>query len=163
MRIATLIAAFALAVGLAGPALADPPAGRAGDIVVTGAEVRASLGDAPNTAAYMVIENTGGRPDRLLSVTCACADEAKVHITRAMNGMMMMEPAGPVVVPAHGRLALRPGAMHVMLTGLKGRLVDGGRQAMTLTFERAGPVRVSFRVRDRIGGGEMGPMPGMSH
>ena len=158
MRVLILAVALALAA-VSGPALA----GRPGPIVVSDAEVRASLGGAPNTAAYMVIANTGARPDRLLSVSCACADEAKVHVTRTMNGMMMMEPAGPVDIPAHGRVAFKPGAMHVMLTGLKGRLVDGHRQAMTLTFERAGPVAVQFQVRDRIVGGEMGAMPGMNH
>lgn len=155
MRAFTLVLAGALA--LAAPALAR----KAGPITVSDAVVRASLGDSPNSAAYMVITNTGARPDRLVSVSCPCAAEVQVHITRNTGGVMSMEPAGPVVVPAHGRVAFSPDGMHVMLMGLKGRLVDGARQPMTLRFEHAGPVTASFQVRARITGGGMGA-PGMN-
>jgi periplasmic copper chaperone A len=163
---AALLAVLALVVlalaapSLAAPAAARPHPGAAKDIVVSQAVVRASLGGSPNSAAYMTIDNRGGRPDRLVSVDCACADQAQVHLSRMAGGMMTMEPAGPVVVPAHGRVSLAPGGLHVMLMGLKGPLVDGRRQTMVLTFERAGPMRVGFQVRARILGGETGARPG---
>jgi len=87
-----------------------------------------------------------------------------------MNGVMTMAPAGPVTIPAHGEVVFKPGGLHVMLTGVKGRLTDGRRQTMLLRFERAGAVSASFQVSDRIlddspapagAMGGMAPMPGM--
>jgi copper(I)-binding protein len=69
-----------------------------------------------------------------------------------MSGSMMtMAPAGPVTIPAHGRVEFAPGGLHVMLMGVKRPLVDGHRQVMTLTFAHAGRVEASFAVRERIG------------
>jgi copper(I)-binding protein len=148
--VAALLAAPAAAV--AGP----------GDIAVSGAEVRASLGGSTNSAAYLTITNAGDQPDRLLSVACDCAAQAEAHAT-GMNGpMMTMAPAGPVVVPAHGHVTFAPGGLHIMLTGLKAPLVDGGGQEMVLRFEHAGPVRARFQVHARIVT-PMAPMPGMNH
>jgi copper(I)-binding protein len=159
VRSATLTALGVLA--LATPALAHP---HAPDLSVSGAEVRASLGGSDGTAAYMVITSHGG-PDRLLAISCPCAAKAEAHATRTIHGMTMMAPAGPVAIPARGRVAFAPGGLHVMLTGVRGRLVDGSMQPMTLTFEHAGRMVVPFKVHARIGGGlaPMGSMPGMNH
>jgi periplasmic copper chaperone A len=154
MRDAILILAAALAVSSA--AIAAP-----GAIVVSDAEVRASLGGSTNTAAYLTISNTGSEPDRLVSVVCACAAHAEAHATGMKGQMMTMAPAGPVVVPAHGKVTFAPGGLHLMLTGLKAPLVDGRSQEMTLRFERAGEVRARFQVHARIVGGAMGGMQGM--
>jgi copper(I)-binding protein len=156
------------ALVLATPVLARPHPAPSSGVIVSNAVVRASLGGSTNTAAYMTLTNPGSRPDRLLSVSCACAGQAEVHASRMTGGMMTMASAGPVAVPAHGRVTFAPGGLHVMLTGMKTRLVDGRRQDMVLRFERAGAVRASFQVRARIvsdgGMGPMsGPMRGMNH
>ena len=70
MKAAIAAAVLALA---AAPAMAKPHAGRPSDILVSGGQIRASLGGSPNSAAYMTITNAGPKPDRLLSITCACA------------------------------------------------------------------------------------------
>ena len=154
----------AILILAAGLAVSTPAAARPGDITISDAEVRASLGGSTNTAAYLTISNKGGEPDRLLSVSCACAAEAEAHATGMKGPMMTMAPAGPVVVPAHGHVSFAPGGLHIMLTGLKAPLLDGSRQEMVLRFERAGPVRAHFQVRARIVGGAqgMGAMPGMT-
>lgn len=154
MRGAMLILAAGLAVSTAAAA-AGP-----GDIAVSGAEVRASLGGSANTAAYLTITNNGAEPDRLVSVACDCAAEAQVHATGMKGRMMTMAPAGPVAVPAHGHVSFAPGGLHIMLTGLKAPLVDGASQEMVLRFEHAGPIRARFQVHARIAT-PMAPMPGM--
>ena len=95
--------------------------------------------------------------------------EAAVDQVRRRRGERAAEPLdrgladlAHQIVPAHGRVAFSPDGMHVMLMGLRGRLVDGARQPMTLRFEHAGPVTASFQVRARITGGGMGAMPGMT-
>ena len=148
---------FAAGLGLAAPAAgADPsPA-----VAVSDAVVRASIGGAANSAAYMVIANSGGQADRLLSAACACAAKVVAHDSHPMAGMpdmMEMTPTGPVIIPAHGSVRFHPGGLHLMLTGLKGKLVDGGDQAITLVFEHAGKVSVDFKVRSTVGAGAERP------
>jgi periplasmic copper chaperone A len=134
-------------------------AAQKGDISVTDGQVRASLGGSSNSAAYMVIANRGARPDTLVALSCACADKAEAHVSRMTGQVMTMAPAGPVVVPAHGRVVFAPDGLHVMLTGVKHALVAGHRQAMTLRFAHAGAITANFEVRERITGGA--PMGGM--
>lgn len=160
MRLAALIAVGWLAA--AGPALADPHQVRAGHIIVSSRVVRASIGHSPNTAAYATIANTGDQPDQLVSVSCACAAKVEIHATEMAHGMMTMGAVAPVTIPAHGSIAFRPGGLHLMLTGLKETLVDGGDQMLTLTFRRQGPVKATFHIRSQIGVGEA-PMAGVGH
>jgi copper(I)-binding protein len=161
MRATGLIVIATLIAALAAPASARPRPARPSPIAVTGAEVRASLGGSANSAAYMVIANSGPKPDRLVSVDCACAVQAEVHRSSMEGGVMSMAPAGPVEIPAHGRVVFAPGGLHVMLTGVKHPLIDGRRQAMTLSFERAGRIEAGFDVRTRIVSEGMAAMPGM--
>ena len=149
--LAGLLAAGGLAL-TAVAASADP----ASAVAVSDAVVRASIGSAPNSAAYMVIANTGGEADRLISASCACAAKVVAHDSHPMAGMpdmMEMTPTGPVTIPAHGAVSFHPGGLHLMLTGLKGRLSDGGSQMITLVFEHAGRVNVDFAVRSTIAAG----------
>jgi copper(I)-binding protein len=137
---------------LLGAALAGPAAAQAqsSPITVRDAAVRAVAAGAPNTAGYMTIVNSGAKADKLLSVSCACARSVEVHISHVMNGMSMMMPSGPVVIPAGGSVAFAPGARHLMIMGLKGELKDGSSQELTLKFQSAGAVPVSFAVKSRI-------------
>lgn len=148
MRALSLIAAALCLLATTAGAASQPA--KAGKLVISGPVVRASLGHTPTTAAYLTISNGGDAPDRLMSASCACADKIEAHVMQEMKGMMMMGDDGPVVIPAHGAVTFQPGGRHLMLTGLKQKLVDGGRQKITLVFERAGQVKVSFDVRDKI-------------
>jgi copper(I)-binding protein len=149
MRLPVLLTALGL-IAAAPLALADPAPVKAGHIVITQRVVRATFGQAPNTAAYMVLTNRGGAPDRLISASCACAAKAEAHLSQQRGGIMSMTAAGPVVIPAHGMVAFRPGGLHLMLTGLKTRLADGGEQPITLVFEHAGAVKADFAVKAQI-------------
>jgi periplasmic copper chaperone A len=158
-----LFVALAASLALAGPALADPHQVKKGDITISNRVVRASIGHSPNSAAYVVIANTGGAPDALVSASCACAAKVEIHKTVMMQGMMMMPEAAPVTIPAHGQVTFRPGGYHVMLEGLKEPLKEGGDQNITLVFQRAGPVTAGFHIRAQISPEGGASMPGMSH
>jgi copper(I)-binding protein len=116
-------------------------------IIVSNAWVRTS--PAIDSAAYMMIENAGDREDRLLAVTSDAAASVELHETQEMDGMMQMTPAQAITVPAHGQVQLKPGAMHVMLMGLRRELKAGDQVTLTLNFEKAGSVRVETVVREQ--------------
>jgi copper(I)-binding protein len=77
------------------------------------------------------------------------------------DGVMTMrqQPRGVTVEPGK-TVAFVPGGYHLMLMGLKGPLKDGDRVKAVLTFEKAGPVEVTFNVE---GMGAQHPAPGEDH
>ncbi|MDP8917242.1 MAG: copper chaperone PCu(A)C [Pseudomonadota bacterium] len=133
---------------LAALLLAAAPAGaqaRKGEIVVERPVMRASLGQAPNTAAYVVIRNTGSAPVRLLGASCACARRVEIHRHEMRGGVMRMRAVAALTVPAGGRLALKPGHGHaLMVMGLKKPVENGTKVELRLRFQRAGEIRVPF-------------------
>jgi copper(I)-binding protein len=85
---------------------------------------------------------------------------AELHEDTAGAGnMMAMQPLTTAIVPAGGSLAFKPLGRHVMLVGLKGKLVLGQHFPLLLHFEKAGDVTVTVTVaRDAPA---LPPMAGM--
>jgi copper(I)-binding protein len=124
---------------------------RGHDIVIHDAWARASLGAAPNSAAYMVIETTGAAPDRLIGGATPVAAKVEPHAHVMEGGIAQMRPVDAIEIDPGTPTVLAPGGLHLMLIGLKEKLEDGATFPLTLTFERAGPVTVEVAVRGLAG------------
>lgn len=152
-RMRPALAAITLCLGLglslvAAPSAAEPV--QQGTLTIEEPWARASIADAPNSAAYMRIKNTGESPDRLLAAASPVATRVEVHEHIHDDGVMRMrEVEGGIALPAGEVTELKPGGYHVMLIGLKERLEAGDRVPLTLTFQTAGSVAVSAEVRGR--------------
>lgn len=110
--------------------------------------VRASVGLAQPTAAYLSITNPGGSAEGLLSASSPGAAMVEIHETSmASDGTMGMHPIARLDVPAGGSVALAPGGFHLMISGLKTELRPGDRLELDLVFDRAGKVVVQAEVR----------------
>lgn len=112
--------------------------------------------NAPNVAAYFIIQNKGQQADRLLSVDTPISDRAELH-EHVMNGeVMRMQQVKEVTVPAGGTVTFSPSAYHVMIMASKDRslLTDGKRFPLTLHFEKAGDVTVDVAVQKQPPEGE---------
>jgi periplasmic copper chaperone A len=141
---------------------------KAGDLVISQAWSRATPGGAKVASAYLTIENKGAAPDRLSAISADVAGSAGVHEMATVNGVMTMRPVeGGLVLPPATTVKLGPGGYHLMLTELKRPLKQGESVPMTLEFEKAGKVVVTFNV---LGVGAPGPagaakpaMGGMDH
>ena len=133
-------------------AAAPAPAREAtrGDISLARPQIRASIGNAPNTAAYVAIRNRGSRPDQLVSASCTCAARVEIHTQQTQDGVARMVRVPAVTVPASGEAVLAPGGAHLMLFGLKRPVRDGEDQTLTLVFQRAGAVTTRFRATARV-------------
>ncbi|MEO1248072.1 MAG: copper chaperone PCu(A)C [Pseudomonadota bacterium] len=110
---------------------------------------RPTFTEAVPGAAYMTIRNTADEDDRLLAVVIpgAVADMAELHTTVVENGIARMRQArSGLPVPAGGTLRLEPLGNHIMLIGLKEKLVVGAKFKAALLFETAGRVEVEFWV-----------------
>lgn len=137
----------ALSCLLAAPAWA----GSQGGVAVEGAWARAAA--SGNSAVYLVIRNHGTAADRLLRARTDAAEKTEIHATTVdAQGVARMHPVEAIEIPPGGKAELAPGGLHVMLVGLKQPLAEGGPDlALTLEFERAGPVEVAAAVRRRAG------------
>lgn len=148
------IAALAmLGCGLAGAALAQEV--RAGDLVITQAWARATPGGAKVGGAYLTIENTGTTADRLIGGSADIAGKVEVHEMATRNGVMTMRALDKGLTIEPGKtVKLAPGGYHLMMFDLKGPLKQGDKVPVTLDFEKAGKVKLSFDVE---GVGAQGP------
>jgi periplasmic copper chaperone A len=119
----------------------------AGDVIIDHPHAHATAAVQKNGAAYMIIRNRGSAPERLLAVRTNEARSAEVHgTTITPEGVAQMRRVEAINIPPDGEVRLAPGGLHVMLTGLKGPLVEGTSFPMTLVFERAGEVGVEIMV-----------------
>lgn len=135
---------------------------RAADIAIEQPWARASPGRAPTGAAYLTLVNRGAEPDRLVGAATAAAAKAELHDHQpAANQpaghaghVMEMRPVAEIPVKPGETVVLKPGALHVMLIGLKAPLKEGERFSLTLRFARGGEVTVEVPVAKA---GSMGP------
>jgi periplasmic copper chaperone A len=145
-----------------------------GGLKITGPWARTSPMVAGAGAAYMVIENSGPSADFLVGGSSDVAKAVEVHETVVMESAAPMESAGmgaatPMAsagglatgggmlgmqkidrleIPAGGSVELKPGSYHIMLIGLTRALKAGEKIDITLTFEKAGDVKVTAEVRE---------------
>lgn len=99
---------------------------------------------ADMAAGYFTVVDTGRAPDRLTSVTSDIATSVTLHSTTP-SGAMKQETALPV--PAGGRLTLRTGGDHLMLTGLKRKPRVGDTVTLVLHFAASPPITVKAPVK----------------
>jgi copper(I)-binding protein len=161
--IARAMAALAmLSCLIAAPARAEEV--KAGDLVITQAWTRATPGGAKIGGGYLTIENKGAAPDRLIGGSADFAGKIEVHEMAMNNGVMTMRPLDKGLAIEPGKtVKLAPGGYHLMMFDLKNPLKQGDKVPVTLEFEKAGKVNLSFEV-EGIGaqapsGGSDGHMP----
>ncbi|MDA0231744.1 MAG: copper chaperone PCu(A)C [Proteobacteria bacterium] len=139
MRLAVAALAIVLLFGFAAPAIA-------GGIQVEDAWARASLGTERPSVAYMTIRNGGHESDHLIGAKTPVAKRASVHESLLRDGVMKMRPAENIEIAPGSAVELEPGGLHLMLSFLQKKLVEGDAFPLTLTFEHAGDVRVHVVV-----------------
>jgi copper(I)-binding protein len=135
---AALAAVFAV---LALPLLAD-------GIEVHDAYAIQAMPGGPTAAAFMVIHNHGGPPDRLIDVRSdiAARTELHTHAADADGVMRMIRVEEGFDLPTDGEILLQRGGDHVMFMGVTGPLAEGQVIPLTLVFETAGEVLIDVVV-----------------
>ncbi len=139
---------IALGLTLAAPAWAgEPGMAKLGDIMIHDGWARASIGKAPNSAAYMMLMTHGEEIDKLVAVSTPIADKAELHNHVVDDGIAKMHQVQAIEIAPGEPTTLQPGGLHVMLMGLKQRLEEGEALPITLTFEKAGEVTLDLPIR----------------
>jgi copper(I)-binding protein len=121
---------------------------KAGDLVITQAWSRATPGGARVAGGYLTIENKGSAPDRLIGGSVDVAAKVEVHEMAVKDGVMTMRPLERGLTIEPGKtVKLAPGGYHLMMFDLKSPLKRGDTLPVTLEFEKAGKVTVSFDIQ----------------
>lgn len=148
MRMRRLIIELVVATGLTvAAAIAVVVTAHAGDVMVSGAFARASATPAAKAGAvYFTIRNQGGADDKLIGLSTDAAEMAMLHENVEENGVVSMRHLEALPIAPKATVTLSPQKMHVMLMGLKAPLKKGEHISLTLTFAKAGEVKVDVPV-----------------
>ncbi len=120
---------------------------KAGDLEIIHAYIPEPSETAQSAAGYMSIVNDGPDADRLIGVEVGFAEKAMLHISEiSADGIATMTHSEGFDIPAGDTLVLEPGSNHLMLMGLVLTLSEGDMLPATLIFEKAGPVKIEFKV-----------------
>lgn len=107
---------------------------------------RASILKSRPGAAYLTIRNTGTKPDRLINVTSPAADMVMIHESKIAGGVAQMPDRKEIEIAPGSQVIFRPGALHLMLMGLREKLRKGDALALTLKFEHSGKFKINAPI-----------------
>lgn len=108
-------------------------------ILIEQAWARVSPGGEKTGAVYRTIHNTSLTDDLLLAVHSSAARSTAVRQSVVEDGIAKIKPLPFGVEVKSGReVMLKPGTMHIMLTGLSGALQPGDQLPVTMVFREAG-------------------------
>lgn len=146
-RRSLLITGLFAFVGLAALAMSGSVLSAQGSVVANDPWMRLPMGNAQQTAVFVVLENKTGEKRQLVSATSPISDKVELHTMSNENGMMRMSPVKAVDIPANGKAELKPGSFHIMLFDLKQHPADGATVDLTLTFDNGQKLPIKATVR----------------
>ena len=116
-------------------------------ILIEQAWARLSPGGAKTGAVYLTIHNTSLTDDLLLAVDSAAAQSTAVQQSVVEDDIAKMKPMPfGVEIKSDKEVVLKPGAIHIMLTGLSGALQPGDQLPVTMVFREAGSLDLDVPV-----------------
>jgi copper(I)-binding protein len=84
----------------------------------------------------------------LIGGSSPAAGKIEVHEMAMNNGVMTMRPVkGGLSIPPGQSVTLAPGGYHIMMMELKGPLKKGDKVPVTLAFEKAGEIKITFDIQ----------------
>lgn len=114
---------------------------------------RASILASRPAAAYLTV--TSDEKETLLGASSPAADTIMIHAVETdATGARRMQHRETIELQAGEPLAFEPGGMHLMLVGLKSKLVEGTSFPLTLRFETTGEITIEVPV---LGAAASGP------
>jgi copper(I)-binding protein len=113
---------------------------------------RPTPSDANIAGGYLTITNKGKTADRLISGASPAAGQIEIHEVVDVDGMAKTRLiANGIEIKPGKTIELKPGALRIVMLGLKQPLQLGQKIKGTLVFEKAGPVEVVYNVEENPG------------
>ena len=118
-----------------------------GQLMISDAWSRVTAPGAKVGGGYVTITNGGEQVERLLTVSADHSERAEIHSMSMQDDVMVMRPLDDALtIPAGETVHLEPGGLHLMFLQLNQPHVVNQPFDVTLTFENAGEIVVSFDV-----------------
>ena len=115
------------------------------DVTVTAPWARASILASRPGAVYLTIK--ADPADNLLAVSTPIAKAAVIHsVETGDDGIARMSALATLPLAAGTVVTMAPGDMHIMLTDLTEKLVEGETFPLHLTFETGGEVTIDVPI-----------------
>lgn len=97
-------------------------------------------------AGFMVLVNSGAKPDALVMVESTGARQVQIHQSSVSGGMAAMKMVASVPIPAGSKVIFAPGGYHLMFLGLSKAQKVGDSLPATLVFASGARIKVVFTV-----------------
>lgn len=125
-----------------------------GDIFVEQAWARLAPGGSGMGSVYLTVHNMSGQDDLLLAVDSPVAKSTAVYETKVKDGVASMDPLPMGVnLPSHDEVVMRPGGIHIMMSGVMKDTKVGSLLPVTMVFRDAGSLDLEVPVLP-LGAGE---------
>ena len=134
----------------------------AGPIVAEQPWARATPKGAKTGAAYMTLMNKGPSSDRLIGATTLLADKVQFHQEIEDSGVSHMREMPGVDLAPGAKIVFKPGALHMMIVGLRQPLTQGQTFQLTLQFQKAGNLNLTIPIQG-VGAMQHDDMGAMAH
>ena len=123
------------------------PAWACKGISASGAWIREAPPGTEVMAGYLTLKNSTASEQDICHAHSDAFDAVEFHQMSMGHGQMQMRALDRLSVPAHGRVAMEPGGMHVMLMQPHARLVAGQKVRVDFYCTQSDKVSVDFEVR----------------
>ncbi len=119
-----------------------------GDLLLKNPIARATPPGAKVGGGYILITNNGTTPDKLIGGLAPFAGKIEIHEMKVSDGIMRMKHMeSGLTIPPGETVHLIPGGYHIMFMQLKQALIKGANHKVTLSFEKAGNVDITFNIK----------------
>ena len=120
----------------------------AADVIhIQHAFARASIPGMSMSAIFMTLSNSGQTEHLLVDAKSDIADSVELHGHVMQDGMMQMRHMAHYHLKPGKNKILQPGGLHIMLIGLKHKLVEGQTFKVTLIFEDGSKLSLPIPVK----------------
>lgn len=122
------------------------------DISVDSPYVREVPPGQMTSASFLTLTNSTDKEISLIKVTSDVAKNIELHEHIHEDGMMSMRQVTKVLIPANGKITLKPGGFHIMLIGLTLKIKAGDIIDLGLEFDNKEKQTIKAEVKKIIQG-----------
>ncbi|MCW9014015.1 MAG: copper chaperone PCu(A)C [Gammaproteobacteria bacterium] len=123
------------------------PLSLADHIKINNAWIREAPPVSKVLAAFMDIDNHASDTVYIIAVESRDFGAIEMHLSKEENGVARMLPQSQLVIPAKGKLMLKPGSYHLMLFRPQKRLKKGDTAEFTFTLGNGEKFTKSIAVK----------------
>lgn len=98
-------------------------------------------------SGYLTVANGGAESDRLISASTPRAARAGIYAISQESGVAKLRPVPAVEVPTGGSAVLGERGPHLVFIDVDTPFTEGETIPVMLTFEKAGKIEVTMRVK----------------